>query len=70
MQHALRGLNGRMKSVAPFFMNNISLTQFETRRRQVADQREVIDARAAARSVDRPRRTFRFLKAVRGAAAA
>ncbi len=51
-------------------MNNISLTQFETRRRQVADQREVIDARAAARPVDRPRRTFRFLQAVRGAAAA
>ena len=61
---------GAMKSVAPFFMNNISLTQFETRRRQVAGQRELIDARAAARPVEKPRRTSRFLKAVRGAAAA
>jgi hypothetical protein len=51
-------------------MTNISLTQFETRRRQVAGQRDLIDARAAARPVDRPRRTLRFLKAVRGAAAA
>ena len=51
-------------------MTNISLTQFETRRRQVADERDLIDARAAARSVDRPRRTFRLLKAVRGTAAA
>ena len=51
-------------------MTNISLTQFETRRRQVADQRDLIDARAVARPVDRPRRTLRFLKAVRGAAAA
>lgn len=51
-------------------MNNISLTQFETRRRQVAGEREVIDARAVARSVDRPRKTFRLLRAVRGAAAA
>jgi hypothetical protein len=50
-------------------MNNISLTQFETRRRQVADQREVIDARAAARPVGKPRRTLRLLKAVRAAAA-
>ena len=51
-------------------MTNISLTQFETRRRQVADQRELIDARAAARPVYRPRKTFRLLRAVRGAAAA
>jgi hypothetical protein len=51
-------------------MTNTSLTQFETRRRQVADQRELIDARAAARPVDRPRKTFRLLRAVRGAAAA
>ena len=51
-------------------MTNVSVTQFETRRRQVAGEREVIDARAAARPVDRPRKTFRLLKAVRGAAAA
>ena len=51
-------------------MTNISLTQFETRRRQVADQRELIDARAAARPVGRPRKTLRLLRAVRGAAAA
>ena len=51
-------------------MTNISLTQFETRRRQVAGERDVIDARAAARSVEKPRKTFRLLKAVRGAAAA
>jgi hypothetical protein len=61
---------GAMKSVAPFFMNNISLTQFETRRRQVAGHRELIDARAAARPVEKPRRAFRLLQAVRGAAAA
>jgi hypothetical protein len=59
-----------MKPAALFFMNNVSLTQFETRRRQVAGQREVIDARAAARPVDRPRWRPRLLKAVRGAAAA
>jgi hypothetical protein len=59
-----------MKPAALFFMNNISVTQFETRRRQVAGEREVIDARAAARPVKRPRRTSRLLKAVRGAAAA
>jgi hypothetical protein len=51
-------------------MTTVSVTQFETRRRQVAGQREVIDARAKARSVDRPSKAFRFLKAVRGAAAA
>ena len=51
-------------------MNNISLTQVETRRRQVAGQREVIDARAAARPVEKPRKAYRFLRAVRGAAAA
>jgi hypothetical protein len=61
---------GVMKAGATFFMNNISLTQFETRRRQVADQRELIDTRAAARPVEKPRRVFRLLKAVRGAAAA
>jgi hypothetical protein len=61
---------GVMKPAALFFMNNVSLTQFETRRRQVADQRELIDARAAARPVERPRKAFRLLKAVRGAAAA
>jgi hypothetical protein len=59
-----------MKPAALFFMTNVSVTQFETRRRQVAAQREVIEARAAARSLDRPRRAFRFKKAVRGAAAA
>jgi hypothetical protein len=59
-----------MKPGALFFMTNISVTQFETRRRQVAEQREVIDARAAARPGERPRKTSRFLKAVRGAAAA
>lgn len=51
-------------------MTNIPLTQFETRRRQVAGQRELIDARAAARPVEKPRKAFRLLKAVRGAAAA
>jgi hypothetical protein len=45
-----------MKPAALFFMNNISLTQFETRRRQVADQRELIDARAAARPSSSPAR--------------
>jgi hypothetical protein len=59
-----------MKPAALFLMTTTSLTQFETRRRQVAGQQELIDARAAARPVDRPRRTFRFLQAVRGAAAA
>jgi hypothetical protein len=59
-----------MKPGALFFMTNISLTQFETRRRQVAGQRELIDARAAARPVERPRKTLRLLRAVRGAAAA
>ena len=59
-----------MKPGATFFMNTLSLTQFETRRRQVADQREVIDARAAARPVGRTRKMFRLLTAVRGAAAA
>jgi hypothetical protein len=59
-----------MKGGATYFMTNISLTQFETRRRQVAGQREVIDARAAARPVERPRKAFRLLRAVRGAAAA
>jgi hypothetical protein len=59
-----------MKPGVTFFMTHISLTQFETRRRQVADQRELIDARAAARPVERPRKAFRLLKAVRGAAAA
>jgi hypothetical protein len=57
------------KAGVTFSMTNISLTQFETRRRQVAGQREVIDARAAARPV-KPRKAFRLLKAVRGAAAA
>jgi hypothetical protein len=51
-------------------MTNVSVTQFETRRRQVAGQREVTDARAAARPVERPRKTSRLLRAVRGAAAA
>jgi hypothetical protein len=59
-----------MKPAALFFMTNVSVTQFETRRRRVAAQRDVIEARAAARSVDRRRRAFRFRKAVRGAAAA
>lgn len=58
------------KQGALFFMTNLSLTQFETRRRQIADERELIDARAATRRfVERPRRTFRLLRAVRGAAA-
>ena len=51
-------------------MTTVSVTQFETRRRQVAGQRDLIDARAAARPVERPRKTSRLLKAVRGAAAA
>jgi hypothetical protein len=59
-----------MKPTALFFMTNISLTQFETRRRQVADQAELIGARAVERPAEKPRRAFRFLKAVRGAAAA
>jgi hypothetical protein len=59
-----------MKAGALFLMTTVSVTQFETRRRQVAGQREVIDARAKARSVDRPSKAFRFLQAVRGAAAA
>jgi len=59
-----------MKPGALFLMTNTSLTQFETRRRQVAGQRELIDARAPARPVDQARRTFRLLRAVRGAAAA
>jgi hypothetical protein len=59
-----------MKPGALFFMTNVSVTQFETRRRQVAGEREVTDARAAARPVERPRKTSRLLRAVRGAAAA
>ena len=47
-----------------------SVTQFETRHRQVGAELGRERAAAASRRVGRPRRTRRLLRAVRGAAAA
>ena len=52
-------------------MTHISLTQFETRHRQIEAELEREHTKAAGRRVvERPRRTSRWLRAVRGAAAA
>ena len=52
-------------------MTSISLTQFETRHRQIVAELEREHAKAAGRRVvERPRRGRRWLRAVRGAAAA
>lgn len=47
-----------------------SVTQFETRHRQVGAEFRRERAAPAGRRVERPRRTRRLLRAVRGAAAA
>lgn len=60
-----------MKSVGLFAMTYLtSVTQFETRHRQVGAELGRERAAAASRRVERPRRTSRLLRAVRGAAAA
>lgn len=52
-------------------MTYLSLTQFETRRRQIEAELEREHALAAGRRVvERPRRARRWFRAVRGAAAA
>ncbi len=52
-------------------MTQISLTQFETRHRQIEAQLEREHALATGRrAVEGPRRTRRWFRAVRGAAAA
>jgi hypothetical protein len=51
-------------------MTYLSLTQFETRHRTIVDELEREHAKAAGRrvvEVERPRRTRRWLRAVRGA---
>jgi hypothetical protein len=51
-------------------MTQISLTQFETRHRQIEAELEREDAVAAGRRVvERPGRSRRWFRAVRGAAA-
>jgi hypothetical protein len=60
-----------MKSAGAFYMTYITLTQFETRHRQIEAELEREHALAAGRRVvERPRRSRRWLRAVRGAAAA
>ena len=51
-------------------MTYLSVTQFETRHRQIEAELEREHAEAAGRRVvERPRRTRRWFRAVRGAAA-
>jgi hypothetical protein len=60
-----------MKPAGVFFMTHLSVTQFETRHRQIGDQFEREHAKAAGRRVSElPRRPRRWFRAVRGAAAA
>jgi hypothetical protein len=60
-----------MKAAGAYFMTHISLTQFETRHRQIEAELERDHALAADRRVvERPRRARRWRRAVRGAAAA
>ena len=60
-----------MKHTGVFFMTYLSVTQFETRHRQIEAELEREHAQAAGRRVvERPRRTRRWFRAVRGAAAA
>ena len=52
-------------------MTSLSVTQFETRHRQIEAELEREHALAAGRRVvERPRRARRWFRAVRGAAAA
>jgi hypothetical protein len=52
-------------------MTHLSVTQFETRHRQIGDELEREHAKAAGRRVSElPRRPRRWFRAVRGAAAA
>jgi hypothetical protein len=50
-------------------MTSLSVTQFETRHRQIEAEREHALA-AGRRVIERPRRARRWFRAVRGAAAA
>jgi hypothetical protein len=63
-----------MKPAGVFAMTYLSLTQFETRHRQLEAEREREHAQAAGRRVvelpARPTRRRRWFRAVRGAAAA
>jgi hypothetical protein len=60
-----------MKPAGVFLMTHLSVTQSETRHRLVEADLERADAKAAGRRVaQRPRRSRRWFRAVRGAAAA
>jgi hypothetical protein len=59
-----------MKPTGIFFMTYLTVTQFETRHRLVRAELERERASAEGRRVvERPRRSRRLLRAVRGAAA-
>jgi hypothetical protein len=58
-----------MKSVGAFVMTYLTVTQLETRHRQIDAELERKTVKAAGRRVER-RRSRRWFRAVRGAAAA
>ncbi|HXV95967.1 MAG TPA: hypothetical protein VD695_05425 [Gaiellaceae bacterium] len=58
-----------MKPVGVFLMTHLTITQFETRRRLIDSELERENVKAAGRRVER-RRSRRWFRAVRGAAAA
>lgn len=58
-----------MKPAGVFLMTHLTITQFETHRRLIDSELERENVKAAGRRVER-RRSRRWFRAVRGAAAA